>query len=160
MGIKLFLTIYFAFFLGGCSAYSMRPIYSLNNIFSAADSYREPYNAGRWLAALVNYNGKEKIELVDLRLKKLVPLPGINRQDSRPISVAVTADGQRIAFIRQRSDQTELMIYRRSLRTLQRIELSPKGIPQRLSLDGIGKVLAVQVSRNGRLDIDLVRIEI
>ena len=96
--------------------------------------------------------------MIDIRSRTRVPLPGINRADSQPISVTLSANGERLAFIRQRADKTELLIYRRRLGTLQRIELTPKGIPRRVSLDGSGKILAVQVSREGRWDVDVIQL--
>ena len=56
-------------------------------------------------------------------------------------------------------DKTELLIYRRNVGTLQRIELSPKGIPRRVSLDSSGRVLAVQVSRSGKWDVEVIRLK-
>ena len=32
------------------------------------------------------------------------------------------------------------------------------GVPRSVSLDGSGRLLAVQVSRNGRWDVDLIRL--
>ncbi len=143
----------------GCSRIELKPIYKFNNILSQSnESLREPNLGKRWLAALVNNKGKERIELIDLRSRRIVFLPGINRSDAQPISVSVSANGEIIAFIRQREDKTELLVYRRNLGTIRRIEITPKGIPRRVSLDGSGKLLAVQVSRKGRWDVDLIRL--
>ena len=146
--------------LGGCLRGEIRPMPSFNEIlFQSTNTYREPSMGTQWLVTLANYQGKEKIEMIDLRMRKRVPLPGINRADSQPISVSVSANGDRVALVRQRDDQTELLIYRRRLGTLQRLELRPKGVPRRVSLDGSGKVLAVQVSREGRWDVDVIRLK-
>ncbi len=145
--------------LASCAKGQMRSAYRLNNLISrSSSSYREPSVGTQWLATLVNRNGKEKIELIDLKNKRVVSLPGINRSDSQPISVSVSANGQRLAFVRQRDDQTELLLYRRNLGTLQTLRLSPRGVPRRVSLDGSGRLLAVQVSRDGRWDIDLIKL--
>ena len=112
----------------------------------------------KWLVYLTNLQGKDKIEMIDIRSRKRIPLPGINRADSQPISVSVSANGQRLAFVRQRDDQTELLIYRRKVGSLQQIELNPKGIPRRVSLDNSGRVLAVQVSRDGIWDVEVIRL--
>ena len=85
-------------------------------------------------------------------------MPGINQTDSQPISVSISANGDRLAFVRQRADKTELFIYRRNFGSLQRIELNPKGIPRRVSLDSSGRVLAVQISREGRWDVEIIRL--
>ncbi len=147
-------------FLGGCSNSQMRSLYGLNSLFSQPSiSYREPSLGLKFLATIVNDNGQEKIKLFDLRGKRSVALPGINRFDAQPISVSISANGARLALIRQRVDQTELLLYRRNLGTLQRLEISPKGIPRRVSIDASGKILAVQVSREGRWYIDVIRLQ-
>ena len=40
----------------------------------------------------------------------------------------------------------------------QRLPLEPPGVPRSVSLNGNGRRLAVQVSRNGRWDVDLIRL--
>ena len=156
---KFAFMLFLALGLNACSTSRIRPINELNGLFAlSANSYREPSLGRNWLVTLANKNGKEKIELIDLRNRRSVNLPGINRSDSQPISVSVSANGERLALIRQRADQTELLVYRRNLGTIQRLELSPKGIPRRVSIDGYGRLLAVQVSRDGRWFIDLIRL--
>ena len=164
---RLFFGFIFRFYLvivplliGGCLRGDMRSMQSLNSsIFEFSGTYREPSMGVKWLAYLTNVQGKDKIEMIDIRTRRRVPLPGINRADSQPISVSVSANGDRLALVRQREDQTELLIYRRQVGTLQRIELIPKGIPRRVSLDNSGRILAVQVSRNGRWAIEVIRLK-
>ncbi|MGE4580875.1 MAG: hypothetical protein AAEC03_00830, partial [Synechococcus sp.] len=74
------------------------------------------------------------------------------------ISVALSADGERLAVVQQREGRTELLLYRRSVGTAQRLPLEPPGVPRAVSLNGNGRRLAVQVSRGGRWDIDLIRL--
>ena len=165
--MKFNLESYFKFaiffsvlYLGGCLNAKIKPIRGLNTSLAAiSSSYREPSLGNEWLVSLVNIQGKDKIEMIHIKSRRKIPLPGINRADSQPISVSVSANGERLAFIRQRADKTELLIYRRRPGTLQRVELSPKGIPRRVSLDGSGKILAVQVSRDGRWDIQVIRLK-
>ena len=153
---------YFLFLLialCGCATGDIRAMKGLNeSIFQSSSSYREPSFGTQWLVSLVNYQGKDKIEMINMLNRNRVPLPGLNRADSQPISVSVSSNGDRLAFIRQREDKTELLIYRRRLGTLQQIELSPRGIPRRVSLDSSGRVLAVQVSREGRWDVEVIRL--
>ena len=112
----------------------------------------------RWLASIASRNGRERVELVDLRNGQPVPLPGLNQADAQPISISVSADGNRIALIRSRDGRTELMRYRRGVGILQRLPVEPAGVPREVSLDGSGRLLAVQVSRQGRWDVDLIRL--
>ena len=87
-----------------------------------------------------------------------VPLPGLNQAGSQPVSVSVSGNGERIAFVRTRDGRTELMLYRRGAAALQRVPVEPTGVPRQVSLDGEGKRLAVQVSREGRWDVDVIRL--
>ena len=112
----------------------------------------------RWLASLASRNGRERVELIDLNNDTPVPLTGINQADSQTISLSVSGDGQRIALVRQREERTELMLYRRTASALQRLPINPPAVPRSVSLNGNGRLLAVQVSRKGRWDVDLIRL--
>ena len=145
--------------LMGCGPSGLRPEQSISSALQrSSDSRRWPSLGNRWLASIASRNGRERIELVDLRNGQPVPLPGINQSDSQPISVSVSGDGKRIALIRSRDGRTELMLYRRGVGVLQRLPVEPAGVPREVSLDGSGRLLAVQVSRKGRWDVDLIRL--
>ena len=145
--------------LVGCSPSGLRPERGISSALQrSSDSRRWPSMGNRWLASIASRNGRERIELVDLRNGQPVPLPGINPADAQPISVSVSADGNRIALIRSRDGRTELMLYRRGVGILQRLPVEPAGVPREVSLNGSGRLLAVQVSRQGRWDVDLIRL--
>ncbi len=145
--------------LVGCGPSGLRPERGISSALQrSSDSRRWPSMGNRWLASIASRNGRERVELVDLRNGQPVPLPGINQADAQPISVSVSADGNRIALIRSREGRTELALYRRSVGILQRLPLEPAGVPREVSLDGSGRLLAVQVSRQGRWDVDLIRL--
>ncbi len=143
----------------GCGPSGLRPEQGISSALKrSADSRRWPSLGNRWLASIASRNGRERVELVDLRNGQPVPLPGINQADAQPISVSVSADGNRIALIRSRDGRTELMLYRRGIGMLQRLPVEPAGVPRDVSLDGSGRLLAVQVSRQGRWTVDLIRL--
>ena len=145
--------------VSGCSSPRPTPRPDLNGLLrQSVNSRRDPSLGGRWLASLGQRNGRERVELIDLRSRSPVPLPGLNRADAQPISVSVSADGQRLAVVQQREDRTELVLYRRNVGATQGLTLDPPGVPRSVSLDGSGRRLAVQVSRNGRWDVDLIRL--
>ena len=145
--------------LGGCSGSGLRPQQGLNAALQrSADSHRDPALGQRWLVSIASRNGRERIELVDLRTRQPVPLPGLNQAGSQPVSVSVSGNGERIAFVRTRDGRTELMLYRRGATALQRVPVEPAGVPRQVSLDGEGRSLAVQVSREGRWDVDVIRL--
>ncbi len=143
----------------GCRSSEIRPMSGVNrSLQQGTDSRRYPSLGQRWLASMASRNGRERVELIDLRRGTPVPLNGINQADSQTISLSVSGDGQRIALIRQRNGRTELMLYRRTVNALQKLTLDPPGVPHAVSLDGNGRLLAVQVSRRGRWDVDLLRL--
>jgi hypothetical protein len=87
-----------------------------------------------------------------------VPLPGLNRPDAQPLSVAVDERGERLAVVRQLEGRTELVLYRRSLLSVERIAMQPPGVPKRVSLRADGRELAVEVSRDGLWQVDLIAV--
>ena len=96
--------------VSGCSSPRPTPRPDLNGLLrQSVNSRRDPSLGGRWLASLGQRNGRERVELIDLRSRSPVPLPGLNRADAQPISVSVSADGQRLAVVQQREDRTELV---------------------------------------------------
>ena len=143
----------------GCSQNGIRPMSRVGaSLRRSAESRRLPSMGQRWLASLASRNGRERVELIDLNNDTPVPLTGINQADSQTISLSVSGDGERIALVRQREERTELMLYRRTASALQRLPINPPGVPRSVSLNGNGRLLAVQVSRKGRCDVDLIRL--
>ncbi len=145
--------------LSSCSSGVPIPIQSINNsLLRSASSHRAPSLGTQWLGTLAIRNGRERIEMINLLNGRQIPLPGLNRPDAQPISVSVNANGERIAVIRQRGERTELLLYRRNVEAIQVLDIKPQGIPRHVSLNGTGRVLAVQVSREGRWDVDVIQL--
>ena len=142
--------------LAGCGAGMPMPLPALNRQLQQAGSSREPALSDQWLALIVGRGGREQVVLVDLQRQAPVPLPNLNRGDSQPLSVAVDASGERLVLVRQLEGRTELVLYRRSLASLQLIPMLPPGVPQQVSLRADGRELAVQVGRNGLWQVDLI----
>lgn len=147
-----------ALLLGGCLAPMPQPIPSLNSRLEALGASRDPALSGRWLALISGRGGREQVLLLDLERQQPVALPGLNRADAQPVSVSVDAAGERIALVRQLEGLTELVLYRRSLQSLQPIAMAPSGVARQVQLQADGRQLAVQVSRGGLWQVDLVQI--
>ena len=145
-----------------CSRKVLRPIYSTNSVIEglAATSYREPYLSNDWLVMLVELNGRDKIQMINLKTRRKIFLPKLNSINGQFIDLAVNSSGKIISFIVERDDTPELFIYRRSIGNLERIGLKPNDIPIRVSINGLGNRLAIEVMRNEVSDIDLIRIKI
>ena len=103
-------------------------------------------------------SGRVQVQLIDVNRRNPVPLPGLNRPDALPISVAVDQNAERLAVVRQREDRTELVLYKRSLQATQLLPMEPAGVPRQVSFSADGRVLAVEVSRGGLWQIDLLEI--
>ena len=147
-----------ALLLAGCLGSMPVPIGPLNGRIEALGASRDPALSGRWLALIGGRGGREQVLLLDLERQQPVPLPGLNRADAQPVSVSVDGSGERIALVRQLEGRTELVLYRRSLQTLQPIPMAPSGVPRQVNLQADGRQLAVQVSRGGLWQVDLVQI--
>ena len=144
--------------LVGCQG-GLRPVNSINQQLNRIGSSGSPSLAGGWLALIANRAGaRAQVQLIDLQRRSPVPLMGLNRADSLPISVAVDQQGERLALVRQRDDRSELVLYRRSIQAAQVLAIEPAGVPQRVSLSADGRVLAVQVSRGGLWQVDLLEL--
>ena len=144
--------------LGGCLAPMPQPIVPLNSRLEAIGANRDPALSGRWLALISGRGGREQVLLLDLERQQPIDLPGLNRADAQPVSVSVDAAGERIALVRQLEGRTELVLYRRSAQSLQPIPMVPSGVARQVQLQADGRQLAVQVSRGGIWQVDLVQI--
>lgn len=126
--------------------------------FAGSQSQRGPSLGGRWLAAIVQRSSRDQVMLLDLLARRPVPLPGLNRPDAQPVAVSVDAGGSRLALVRRRQGQTELVLYLRGAASTARVPLAPEGVPRAVSLRGDGRQMAVQVSRDGRWQVDLINL--
>lgn len=144
--------------LGSCSPPGPRPLAPLNSQLQQLGNTREPSLSGRWLALITGRGGREQVMLVDVDQGRPQPLPGLNRPDAQPLSVAVDSSGERLAVVRQLEGRTELVLYRRSLGLLQALPLQPAAIPRRVQMGTNGRQLAVEVSRNGLWQVDLLTL--
>ena len=89
------------------------------------------------------------------------PLNTIHRQLERAGSSNPSpsiSGRRRLAVIRQRDGRTELVLHRLDGAASEPIAISPAGVPEQLALSADGHQLAVQVSREGRSQIDLITL--
>ncbi len=147
-----------ALLLSGCLSPGPVPMNGLNRRLAQQGSQREPSLSGRWLALIANRQGRDRVELVDVEQQRPVPLPGLNRPDALPLSVSVSADGSRLAVVRQREGRTELVLHRRAVMSSEPIRMEPEGVPRRAMLRADGREIAVEVSRGGLVQVDLIAV--
>ena len=144
--------------LAGCMGTVPQPVFPLDRRLEELGPSRAPSLAGPWLALISNRGGRDQVVLLNLEDQRPVPLPGLNRPDAQPLSVGVEAKGERLAVVRQLEGRTELLLYRRRLMSSQRIVMNPQGVPRRVMLRADGRELAVEVSRDGHWQVDLIEL--
>ncbi|MEB3194053.1 MAG: hypothetical protein VKO19_02865 [Cyanobacteriota bacterium] len=147
-----------ALLLSGCMGTMPLPMGPLNSQLVQQGSHRDPSLSGPWLALIANRTGRDQVELVDVERQRPVPLPGLNRPDARPLSVGVDGTGERLAVVREVAGRTEVVLYRRGLLSTEIIPMAPAGVPRRAALRADGRELAVEVSRDGRVQVDLIQV--
>ncbi|MEB3276042.1 MAG: hypothetical protein VKM92_03645 [Cyanobacteriota bacterium] len=145
-----------AMLLAGCLGTMPVPLAGLNRQLEQAGGHRDPALGDGWLAVIEQRGGRQQVVLIDLRQQRPVAVPGLNRPDALPISVGVDGRGERLALVRQLEGRSEVVLYRRSLMSLQPIAMGPGAIPTAVQLRADGRQLAVQVSRQGLWQIDLL----
>jgi hypothetical protein len=144
--------------IAGCGGARPRPLVALNRQLAQEEGGREPSLSGRWLALISSRDGRDRVLLVDVERGSQLPVPGLNRPDAQPLSVSIDGAGERLALVRQVGGRTELVLYRRSLASLRLLPINPAGVPRRVQLRADGRQLAVEVSRNGVWQIDLINL--
>ena len=142
--------------LTGCMGTMPQPVFPLDRRLEELGPSHAPSLAGPWLALISNRGGRDQVVLLNVDDQRPVPLPGLNRPDAQPLSVGVEAKGERLAVVRQLEGRTELLLYRRSLMGSQLIAMNPPGVPRRVMLRADGRELAVEVSRDGHWQVDLI----
>ncbi|MFQ6538724.1 MULTISPECIES: TolB family protein [Aphanothece] len=157
-GLPRLATLLAPLLLTGCLAAGPVSLVGINRQLEPLGANRDPSLSGNWLALISGSGGRERVVLVDLQRQRPVPVPGLNRPDAQPIHVSVDSRGERLALVRQLEGRTELVIYRRSLQGLQPLPIVPPGVPRQVHLRPDGRELAVQVSRQGLWQIDLIQV--
>jgi hypothetical protein len=152
------LAMALALLAAACAADMPRPLPGVDRQLEQAGAGSSPSLAGRWLALIAARGERQEVMLVDLEGQGPVPLVGLNRPDAQPLAVSVDGSGERLAVVRQLEGRTELVLYRRRALAVERIPMQPAGVPRRVSLRADGRELAVEVSRNGLWQVDLVRL--
>lgn len=145
-------------FLASCTAGVPSPMSGLDRWVNHSGSSRSPALAGQWLAFIASRGGREEVVLVDVENLTRIPLTGLNRPDAHPLSVSVDQGGNRLVVVRRIDGRTELVLYRRNLRSLDSIPMAPAGVPGLASISADGQEIAVQVSRGGLWQTDLIRL--
>ena len=112
---------------------------------------------GRILASVAERGGRRFVRLVERSSGRELPLRGLRRHTPHR-SPSLSWTGRYLAVIRQRGQRREVVLLDRLTGRLRPIPLPGDRVPERLSLAPDGQRLALQVLRQGQLDVELFRL--
>ena len=112
---------------------------------------------GRIIASVVERGGRRFVRLVERSSGRELPLRGLRRHTPHR-SPSLRWTGRYLAVIRQRGQRREVVLLDRLTGRLRPIPLPGDRVPERLSLAPDGQRLALQVLRQGQLDVELFRL--
>ena len=148
-----------ALFIAGCYSKRIQPIYQLNSYFAGSLlNYNNPILIKDYVLAIIDSKGQKRMQLIDLKRKKIIPMQEINSLNSQVISASFSSQADKIAFIVNESNKNKLYIFNRKKKNIRSIDLSPAGVPVSVTLSASGKTMAIQVIRNGKNVIDIMQL--
>lgn len=121
----------------------------LNSLYS--ESY--PRVAGRYLSVVSDRRGRQAVELFDLQVRSLLPLPGLNRLDTMVHEAAVSENGRWIVFTAMRQGRSGVFIYQRDSQQVRELARNLQGEFRRPSISSDGGAIAFEVGLNGQWDV-------
>ena len=160
--LKLF-TRYFPIILiivlSGCDAKRIKPIFTLDSYFNTSLlDYQTPKLLQNYLISIINFENNSRIQLIDIKRKKIIPLPAINTFNYQPINVSASLNAKKIVFIGKGSKDYKLFIYYRNSGFIRELSITPKGVPIRASISSSGEIVAIEVIRNELRGIDIIQL--
>lgn len=128
-----------------------------NSRLNSRFSEQSPQVSGRYLAFVSDRRGSQALYLFDLRDRRLIPLPGLNRLDSRFDGgvghPAVSENGNWIVFAASREGRSGIFLYRRNSQQVRNLVPSLRGEMRNPTISAAGDRIAFEISRNGQWDI-------
>jgi Tol biopolymer transport system component len=141
--------------LSACSQ-TPTPITSsaLNSPF--ADSQPALSGNGRYLAFVSNRGGSSKIALYDLRAKRLVDLPSIDRGDAIAETPSLSYTGRYIVYVASDRGRPEIELYDRISRRIQVLTNGYRGWVRNPNISADGRYVVFETGRRGQWDIEVL----
>jgi Tol biopolymer transport system component len=144
--------------LAGCSpALLVTPTIPAGGLNSLAADESPSYSGdGRYLALASDRAGRRNIYLFDLRERKLVALPNLNRRDSRQDQPSLSGDGRFIAYVSTERGKSDVMVYDRESGRSELLTANVGGEARNPTISGDGRQVAFETNRSGQWKIALV----
>lgn len=111
---------------------------------------------GRFLAFVSNREGTRSILLYDLRDKRYVMLPRLNRRDAIAESPSLSYTGRYIAYVASDSARPEIELYDRATQHTQILTIGYRGWFRNPKISPDGRYLVFETGSRGQWDIEVL----
>lgn len=111
---------------------------------------------GRYLAFASNRDGTRGIWLYDLRDKRYLILPRLNRRDAIAESPSLSYTGRYIAYIASDSARPEVELYDRATQQVQILTIGYRGWFRNPKISPDGRYLVFETGSRGQWDIEVL----
>lgn len=122
---------------------------SLNSLYAE----QQPHLAGDFVAFVSDRRGSKDVYLFNLRERRLIELPDLNRLDTLVSNPAVSQDGRYIAFVASRDGQQDIYIYDQTTRQARNLTDNLTAEVRRPSISADGSKIAFEAAIEGQWDI-------
>ncbi|TAF55933.1 MAG: biopolymer transporter Tol [Oscillatoriales cyanobacterium] len=127
---------------------------ALNSPF--ADSQPALSGNGRYLAFVSNRGGSSKIVLYDLRAKRLVDVPAIDRGDAIAETPSLSYTGRYLVYVASDRGRPEIELYDRISRRIQVLTNGYRGWVRNPNISDDGRYVVFETGRRGQWDIEVL----
>jgi Tol biopolymer transport system component len=110
---------------------------------------------GRLLAFVSNREGTRSIWLYDLRDRRFIPLPRLNRRDAIAESPSLSYTGRYLAYLASDTARPEIELYDRATQQAQIITIGYRGWFRNPKLSPDGRYIAFESGTRGQWDIEV-----
>lgn len=141
--------------LAACSP-TNTPIVSTALNSPYADSQPALSGNGRYLAFVSNRGGSSRIALYDLRTKRLVELPSIERGDAIAESPSLSYTGRYMVYVSSDRGRAEIELYDRISRRIQVLTGAYRGWVRNPNISADGRYIVFETGRRGQWDIEVL----
>jgi len=111
---------------------------------------------GRYVALVTNRGGTRKLVLYDLRAKRFLELPSLNRNDAIAESPSLSYTGRYIVYLASDRGRPEIELYDRIDRRIQVLSGGYRGWVRNPNISPDGRYVVFETGRHGQWDVEVI----
>ncbi len=111
---------------------------------------------GRYIALVSNRDGSRNILLYDLRERRFIPVPRLNRRDAIAESPSLSQTGRYIAYVATDSARPEVELYDRATQRTQILTIGYRGWFRNPKISPDGRYIVFETGSRGQWDIEVI----